>query len=129
MMMLMLTLVMCCYPYIVRNDIIDEEDDNDDMCDDGGFDELEWDYIHEQAMVKLNEIKRIMRKAGVMENVEEHGVVRRKTDHYHDDHDHYHDDNIVVRCKHSYTGQFIIHHSISFKLFLKVCSPSWPYLC
>ena len=108
----MLTFVLS-YPYIVRNDIIDEDDRNDDMCHDE-FEELEWEYIHDQAMQKLNEVKEIMKKAGVMENEEEHAsnsrVIRRKRDHYHDDHDHYHDDNIVVRCKHSYTGQFIIPH-------------------
>ena len=49
----------------------------------------------------LRHAEEIMKRDGVIENISESGseVTRKRRDGY----DH-HDDNIVVRCKHSYTG-------------------------
>ena len=50
----------------------------------------------------LRQAEEIMKRDGVIENISESGseVTRKRRDGY----DH-HDDNIVVRCKHSYTGE------------------------
>ena len=85
-----------CYPNYMSEDVWK---DDIDMCEDS--DELDYDLIHDLAMQKLRQVEEIMKRDGVIENISESGseVTRKRRDGY----DH-HDDNIVVRCKHSYTG-------------------------
>ena len=59
-------------------------------------DEEEWDNIRTLAMEKLSQLKQLVER---QRGAEERSLVKRDHDHgYHDD------DNVVVRCKHSYTG-------------------------
>ena len=68
-------------------------------------DEEEWDNIRTLAMEKLRQLKQLVER---QRGEEERNVVKRDSG-YHHDHDHgYHDDNVVVRCKHSYTGWQLI---------------------
>ena len=88
-----------CHPY---NLLDDEVEDDLDTCEDpDDDDQLDYNLIHDQALLKLRLVEDIMKRDGVIEKVSESGreVMRKKRDGYDD-----HDDNIVVRCKHSYTG-------------------------
>ena len=71
-------------------------------------DEEDWDNIRTLAMEKLSQLQQLVeRQRGAEErNVEEERSLVKRDSGYHHDHDHgYHDDdNVVVRCKHSYTG-------------------------
>ena len=86
-----------------------EDIESDEIICDEEHDEEEWDNIRTLAMEKLSQLKQLVeRQRGAEErNVEEEerSLVKRDSG-YHHDHDHgYHDDdNVVVRCKHSYTG-------------------------
>ena len=74
-----------------------------EVCDD--VSDLDWNDINEKAFEKLKEIKQFMERKDVKENVEKEIMVSshnriRRHDYYDNDDDH----NIVVRCKHGYTG-------------------------
>ena len=75
-------------------------------------DEEEWDNIRTLAIGKLSQLQQLVeRQRGAEErNVEEERSLVKRDSGYHHDHDHgYHDDdNVVVRCKHSYTGWQLI---------------------
>ena len=73
----------------------------EELCLDASEDSLEWNEIRDEALAKLADIQTIVRNS-VSNDTDEtlHRLVKR--DGY-DDHD---DDNIVVRCKHGYTGLF-----------------------
>ena len=83
-----------------------EDIESDEMVCDEEHDEEEWDNIRTLAMEKLSELKQLVER---QRGEEERNVVKRDSG-YHHDHDHgYHDDdNVVVRCKHSYTGWQLI---------------------
>ena len=76
-------------------------------------DDLDWDVINEKALEKLTEIKRFTERKDVKEHLVKEMVVnhnsRVKRHGYHDDHDYDDDHNVVVRCKHGYTGENILH--------------------
>ena len=73
--------------------------DEEDLCSDVNSDDsLDWSELRAEALAKLDDIQAIVKNTVSNETV--HSVVKR--DGY-DDHD---DDNIVVRCKHGYTGLF-----------------------
>ena len=74
-------------------------------------DEEDWDNIRTLAMEKLSELKQLVER---QRGAEERSLVRRDSG-YHHDHDHgYHDDdNVVVRCKHSYTGWLFLEYRYS----------------
>ena len=83
-----------------------EDIESDEMVCDEEHDEEEWDNIRTLAMEKLSQLKQLVER---QRGAEERSLVRRDSG-YHHDHDHgYHDDdNVVVRCKHSYTGWQLI---------------------
>ena len=82
--------------------------ESEEMVCDEEHNEEDWDNIRTLAMEKLSELKQLVeRQRGAEErNVEEERSLVKRDSGYHHDHDHgYHDDdNVVVRCKHSYTG-------------------------
>ena len=88
-----------------------EDIESEEMVCDEEHDEEEWDNIRTLAMEKLSQLKQLVERqrgaeeGSVEEEVSERSLVKRDSG-YHHDHDHgYHDDdNVVVRCKHSYTG-------------------------
>ena len=86
-----------------------EDIESDEMVCDEEDNEEEWDNIRTLAMEKLSQLKQLVeRQRGAEErNVEEERSLVKRDSGYHHDHDHgYHDDdNVVVRCKHSYTGR------------------------
>ena len=80
---------MNCFPF--------EDNDNDeDTCD---YDDIYWSEVRSEAFNKLGKIREIINKHNNKSDVH-HGVVKRDDGYGHDD------DNIVVRCKHGYTGLF-----------------------
>ena len=85
-----------------NNFIQDEELEMPEICDDQ---DVDWENIQYRATEKLGQITNFMRRRDVMMSVQkemEENLNRVKRDRYHDDdHD---DHNIVVRCKHGYTG-------------------------
>ena len=86
-----------------------------EVCNDDYEDDFDWDVIHEKALEKLTEIKRFTERKDVKEHLVKEMVVNhnrvKRHDGYHDDHDYDEDDdhNIVVRCKHGYTGEKNLH--------------------
>ena len=74
-------------------------------------DEEDWDNIRTLAMEKLSELQQLVER---QRGAEERSLVKRDSG-YHHDHDHgYHDDdNVVVRCKHSYTGWLFLENRYS----------------
>ena len=98
------------YPNLphLDNSLIFSEEMMSEFCDNDLDDDLDWDGINEKALEKLTEIKKFMKRKDVKENLDNEMVVshnRVKRHGYHDDHDHDDDHNIVVRCKHGYTGK------------------------
>ena len=89
-----------------NNFIQDEELEMPEICDDQ---DVDWENIQYRATEKLSQITNFMRRRDVMMSVQkemEENLNRVKRDGYHDDdHD---DHNIVVRCKHGYTGALCI---------------------
>ena len=95
-------LVRNIYPYPNQPD---QHDIMPEICNEDNY--LDWEDVNEKALEKLTEIQQFMDRKDVMENVNNdmivnHNRVRRHD--YHDDHDYDDDHNIVVRCKHGYTG-------------------------
>lgn len=98
------------YPNLphLDNSLLFSEEMMSEFCDNDLDDDLDWDGINEKALEKLTEIKKFMERKDVKENLDNEMVVshkRVKRHGYHDDHDHDDDHNIVVRCKHGYTGK------------------------
>ena len=78
-----------CFPY-------------EETCSENTIDEsdLDWKFIEKEALEKLGEIHFLLQNSKdkvIKSSNDVHDVVKRDSG-YHDD------DNIVVRCKHSYTG-------------------------
>ena len=100
-------------PYPKNKDLDHDPKSSEEMlpelCNDDYEDDFDWDVIHEKALEKLTEIKRFTEREDVKEHLVKEMVVNRKRvrrhDGYHDDHDYDDDHNIVVRCKHGYTGE------------------------
>lgn len=83
-----------------------------EVCNDDYEDDLDWNVINEKALEKLTEIERFTERKDVKEHLVKEMVVNRnrvKRHGYHDDHDYDDDHNVVVRCKHGYTGKNILH--------------------
>ena len=83
-----------------------------EICNGDYEDDLDWDVINEKALEKLTNIKRFTERKDVKEHLVKEMVVnhnRVKRHGYHDDHDYDDDHNVVVRCKHGYTGENILH--------------------
>ena len=100
-----------CYPN-VNNFTHNEEVEMPEICDDQ---DVDWDNIQHRAAEKLGQITNFMKRKDVRMSVQremEENLKRVKRDGYHDDHDD-HDDNVVVRCKHGYTGWSL--HTRQFK--------------
>ena len=105
-----------CYA-ILNNFTYNEELEMPEMCD--GQD-VYWENIQYRADEKLGQITEFMRRRDVITSVQremEENLNRVKRDGYHDDHDD-HDDNVVVRCKHGYTGVLIQSKSFSISFYL-----------
>ena len=101
-----------------------EDIESDEMVCDEEHNEEEWDNIRTLAMEKLSQLKQLVERQRVAEerqrgaeerNVEEERSLVKRDSGYHHDHDHgYHDDdNVVVRCKHSYTGWLFLEYRYS----------------
>lgn len=88
-----------CYPN-VNNFTHNEEVGMPEICDDQ---DIDWDKIQYRATEKLSQITNFMKRKDVRMSVQremKENLNRVKRDGYDDDHD----DNVVVRCKHGYTG-------------------------
>ena len=104
-----------CYPK-VNNFTHNEEVEMPEICDDQ---DIDWENIQYRAAEKLGQITEFMQRKDVRMNVQremEENLNRVKRDGYHDDHDD-HDDNVVVRCKHGYTGVLIHQKIFSISFF------------
>ena len=91
-----------CYA-ILNNFTYNEELEMPEICDGQN---VNWENIQYRATEKLGQIIEFMRRQDVIMSVQremEENLERVKRDGYHDDHD----DNVVVRCKHGYTGVLI----------------------
>ena len=98
-------------PYPKNKDLDHEVGSGEEMlpevCNDDYEDDFDWNAINEKALEKLTEIKRFTEREDVKEHLVKEMVVNhkrvRRHDGYHDDYDD--DHNVVVRCKHGYTGE------------------------
>ena len=77
-----------CFPF---------KDSDEDSCD---YDDIDWSEVRSEAFNKLGEIREIIKNHNNKSDHDHHVVVKRDDGYGHDD------DNIVVRCKHGYTGLF-----------------------
>ena len=121
------------FPFPNHKDLDQGEEIMSEVCNDDYEDDLDWDVIHEKALEKLTEIQRFTERKDVMEHLVKELVVnhnRVKRHGYHDDHDYDDDHNVVVRCKHGYTGEKLLETTIFILNYNNQdCSPSWlfPY--
>ena len=103
-----------------------------EVCNDDYEDDLDWDIINEKALEKLTEIKQFTERKDVKELLVEEMVVNhnrvKRHDGYHDDHDYDDDHNIVVRCKHGYTGEKLIYINKASRDFMKQVKKSFKIL-